>query len=252
MHELPAASTPPAHVLDTTGKLLTLGPVREIAPIWSTALPELLSVTVLMLLVVPIVWLPNASVLGVTDTAAAGPTPVPESVTILVGRLEALLMMRRTAERAPPAVGVNVMKFTHESPAIMRAPEQLVLTEKSPGFAPANSRPEMISGADPMLLMTLVNVVLTPLLCVPKSNVDGETLIRGTARAPRPLSGTVCGLAGSLVSMLRTPRLVNSDSGLKATEMAQLNPGSNLVPVQLLPARMKSSALSPPTAIPVT
>ena len=50
--------------------------------------------------------------------------------------------------------------------------------------------------------------LVTPFDTVPKSSELGETLICGCGTAPLPLSGTVCGLAGSLVSMVRTPMLV--------------------------------------------
>src|SRR5439155_17743603 len=100
--------------------------------------------------------MPNASVVGLTEAAGDGPTPVPVKLTKLVGKLAALLTMRSMAERLPPAAGVNVIVFTQESPGAMATPRQLALTAKSFEFAPANVSEETINGAVPVFAITVV------------------------------------------------------------------------------------------------
>jgi hypothetical protein len=83
-------------------------PVVEMPEMLREALPELVSVSGWLALVVPGVWVANVKLVGERVETGAVATPVPKSATAW-GLPEALSETERTAERAPLALGVNVM-----------------------------------------------------------------------------------------------------------------------------------------------
>ena len=105
----PAATTASqAFVPVLMAKSAGLAPAMLTPLIFSAALPVLERVTASVPLVVPIVWLVNATGLGVSDAAgAAAAVPVPVRVAVC-GELAALSATESVAEKLVAEAGVKV------------------------------------------------------------------------------------------------------------------------------------------------
>jgi hypothetical protein len=86
-----------------------------------------------------------------------GKVPVPESARVC-GLPAALSTIETLAERVPVAVGWNFRLIVQLAPAARTLGEtgQLVVSMKSPGFAPANPSAEMVKGPVPVLVRVTV------------------------------------------------------------------------------------------------
>lgn len=82
-----------------------------------------------------------------------GNVPVPERL-MDCGLPEALSVMDTEAAREPAAVGLKVMLIEQFAAAakVLGESGQVVVSVKSPGFAPARPKVEMVSGPVPVLV----------------------------------------------------------------------------------------------------
>jgi hypothetical protein len=109
-----AASVPP-QVLPLVENWPASAPMSEMLEIVSVAVPGFESVTAWLPLDVPVVWFPNAMLVGETEASGATPVPVSESSPFTRPKIF------RLADRAPAAVGVNV-RFTVQEPLTAMVP----------------------------------------------------------------------------------------------------------------------------------
>src|SRR4030095_4840801 len=163
-------------------------PVAAIELMLSAALPEFVSVIPLAALVVPTVWLPNARLVGFSETAAAGAaTPLPESGTPC-GLPTALDGIESVAERAFSAAGVKVTLIAQLAPGASVDPLQL-LDAKSAALAPVFVIVPSTRFAVPVLLIdTVFGALGVPRVWLPKAIVVADKPAAGAAAAaPVPL-----------------------------------------------------------------
>jgi len=147
--EDPAASVAP-HVPDCPKCVLA-----TIDEMLKTADPELLTVTVCAVLVVPRVTEPKESELGATPATGAIPVPVSATICVLPGTPPLLSVTVKDPEAAPAATGENVTLITQEDPAASVAPH----VPDWPKCALATID-AMFRTADPELLRVTVCVAL--------------------------------------------------------------------------------------------
>ena len=164
--QVPAAATVPEQLF-VVAKSVAFVPLITTLAIVSGPLPELLSVNVWALLVLPTFWSVKVSPVGVRD-AVGEPVPVPLSETVCVApvTLPALSVMVSVPLRAPEAAGVKPTVMVQVEPATSVAP-QLFVSEKSPELAlPPMVMLAIVSGPVPELVMvTLCAVAATPPQC---------------------------------------------------------------------------------------
>ena len=104
---------------------------------------------------------PALTVAEVEDPAAAATeksSPVPDSAT-LCGLPAALSVMLKAADRAPPAVGLNVTLIVQLAPALRELP-QLSVCAKSFVSLPVIAMPLMVSAALPVFFKLTVCTLL--------------------------------------------------------------------------------------------
>ena len=101
-------------------------PLAVMLAMVSAALPVVLSVTVCAALVLPTLRVVKVSVVGLSDTAGAVATPVPETPT-LCGLPAASLVMTTLPLRAPDVVGVKVTLIVQVAAGARVAPQVVVL-----------------------------------------------------------------------------------------------------------------------------
>ena len=136
-------------------KSAALGPLIGIDDKVTAAAELFFSVTALTALVLPTPWFPNARLTGVT---ARGSRPVPVMAAVC-GLPAELSVIVTEAERAPPAVGVNVMVMEQLPDAGTLVP-QLFVCPKSPEFAPVTVMPEIDRTPNPGLDSVMVLAAL--------------------------------------------------------------------------------------------
>jgi hypothetical protein len=134
----------------------------------SVALPVLLTVTVWAVLVVPTDCAAKVRLEEVRLTT--GPDPVPDK-PIACGLPTALSAILIAAERLPTAAGVNVTVTVQSTPAV-NVPGQVLVSEKSPGFAPVTLMPEISR----LVFPVLVSVTDCEALVVPTDWVVNERM----------------------------------------------------------------------------
>lgn len=115
------------------------------------------SVTVLGVLMVPTAWFPKAKVVADRVTWA---TPVPDRETVC-GLFTALSVSVNVAERAPEALGVNVMLIVQDLFRPREPPQVVADWAKSPAFVPLMVMDEIVTTA-PVLFVTVT--FLAPLV----------------------------------------------------------------------------------------
>jgi len=166
---------------------------------FSVSVPVFVSVTVNAALVVPFLWLPNASGFGAAD--ACGSVPVPLSVTVCVELAipPESSVMATLAACAPVAVGVNFtpnLQLPAGATGVAAVSEQAVPELGAPskncvGFVPPNAMLAMLSVAVPVLVtVTSVPPLLVPFRWFPNGMLSGATLAFDTV--PVPFSATDC------------------------------------------------------------
>ena len=143
-----AASVLP-QVLADSAKSEALAPVTPRLAMFKVAFPVLFKMTAKGALVVVTGWFPKAKLLGERPATAAALVPVP--VRLMICWLSLALSATITeAVRVPAELGVNVTVMAQLLPAATEA-LQVVVSEKSPGLAPAKAILEMLSPALPVL-----------------------------------------------------------------------------------------------------
>ena len=127
----------------------------------SDAVPLFVRVTARAPLVVPTVWLPKLTLVGLSVTAGAETTPVPLSVTVC-GLPVALSVMLTLALRAPDAAGVKVTLMAQFAPAasVLGLSGQAEVVAKSAAFVPPDAMLVMVSGAVPLFVSVTVFAAL--------------------------------------------------------------------------------------------
>lgn len=151
MVQLLFPATEPPQVLDCA-KSPEFAPVTAMLPIAKLVFPVLFKVIVWPALVVPTFWLTKVRAEAVS--AATGALPVPVRV-MACGLPEALSVMLTDAERLPEAVGVKVTLIEQLPPAATGLP-QVLLSAKSPEFAPVTPTVLMFSVVLPLLLTVTI------------------------------------------------------------------------------------------------
>jgi hypothetical protein len=123
--------------------------------------------------------------------------PVPLS-PIDCGLPVALSVIEIEAVRAPPAVGVKVADTEQFAPAASvagLAGQVFADMAKSPGLAPASTKPAKLIGLLPVfVIVTLCAALVVPLFRVAKVRLVELKLRVKVGACPVPLSATLCGL----------------------------------------------------------
>jgi hypothetical protein len=112
----------------------------------------LVSVTACGAVVVPTATLPKLREDGFSVTVGGTPTPVRLTVC---GLFAALSVRTSDAVRVPPVVGAKVTLIVQVAEAAT-VPRQLVVCEKSLGFAPPTGTLVTVSGPGPLLVSVTV------------------------------------------------------------------------------------------------
>jgi hypothetical protein len=146
-------ATPPLQLFVTL-KSVALAPVAEMLEIVTAPEPVFVMVAVWAALVVFTVWLANVSAVGATVIVVVAAAPVPLRAT-LCGLPAALSVIVTAAERAPEAVGLKVT-LTAQFDETLTLPLQLFVTLKSPAFVPVAAMLEIVTAAEPVLLIVTV------------------------------------------------------------------------------------------------
>jgi hypothetical protein len=205
----------------------------EMAMPVSPAVPVFLTVMVCAALLVPCVWLPKSSEVGVSVTIGArGAVPVPVSATVC-GEPLALSATESVAAKLAVEAGVKEIEMVQLEPAASELP-QLLVWLKSLGFAPPIVIPEIDSVALPVFLSVAVCAVAVVPVTAEKLSDDGESEAAGAAGfVPVPLNVTVWGepLASSATESVAVK--LAAEAGVKLTEIVQLEPAASELP-QLL------------------
>ena len=184
-------------------------------------LPVLVMVIASGLLVVPWIWLPNASDVGFTP--GSGLVPLPLRGTLL-GLPVALSKMFNVAERAPLAAGLKVTPIwalVFGATVMGSAAEKA----KSPGLVPDNVKLLMTRFALPVFCTVRVAAGLVAFTAwSPKLMLDGLTLAAGLGDTPVPDRVMKCGLVALLSLMIIVAERGPGPAGVKVTLMVAVPP----------------------------
>jgi len=231
--------------LSLSAKSPGLAPVTDIPLIDSGAAPELVSVTVWAVLVLPSNWEPKARLVGDSDTPGA--VPVPDSGA-LCGLSPALSLTCTLAVREPAAAGAKVTLMVQFAPAA-RLDGHVLVWAKSPLLAPAIAMLPTDSDALPVLVSRIDRAELvSPTCCDPNATLVGDRVTAGACATPLPDSDTFWGLLAALsatwMAAVRPPAAV----GANVAEIVQLPLTASVAGAigQLL-ASAKSPAFAPVT-----
>jgi len=222
-----------------------LVPATEIPVIVSAAVPGFDSVTVCDGVVTPTAPVKVSDVGARTACGVGAAVPVPVSVAVC-GEPAALSATLIVAVNVVAEAGVNVTEMVQFALAASVVP-QLLVWEKSLGFAPAIEMPVIVNAAFPGFDSVIVcAAVVVPVVLVKVSAVGART---ACAAVPVPVSVAVCGelVALSATEMLaeRAPAL----PGVNVTEIVQLAPAASELPQLFVCAKLL--ALVPVTVMPV-
>jgi hypothetical protein len=154
----------------------------------------------------------------------------------------------KIAARVPVAVGPKTM-FTLQLAAVARvAPQVLLKIAKSPGFAPLKLKPLMLMAAPlPLVRVTVFCPLLFPMATAAQLRLEGDTE-PALVDDPEPERATVCGLLVAESTKVRFAVRAPAAPGLKTMLTAHVADTAREVP-QVLPARRKSDASAPATAM---
>jgi hypothetical protein len=156
--------------------------------------------------------------------------PVPVSATVC-GLPAALSATLTFAVRVPEAVGVNVTLMEQDAPAATDPPQVLV-SEKSPAFAPVMLTLVTVNVAVPLLVrVTTKGALDVPTVWLANARLAGVNTT--LAAMPVPVSGTVCGLVLPLSVMVSVPGKTPVVVGVKVTPIVHVAAEFTAVP-QLL------------------
>jgi hypothetical protein len=223
------------------------------AVMFRLAFPVFVTVTTCTVLVVVTSSPPAATVEGATLATGAAATAVPVMPSVC-GLPAALSVIDRVADRAPAALGVNVMLITHVAFGATAAPFVQVVPAamaKSAALVPEIAAAAvMFRLALPVFLTVTACAALVVLtVWLVKATAAGVTVATGAA-APVPVRVNVCGLPAALSAMLSAADRDPAALGVKVMLMTQAAVGATAAPfVHVVPAATaKSAALVPEIA----
>jgi hypothetical protein len=223
------------------------------AVMFRLAFPVFVTVTTCTVLVVVTSSPPAATVEGATLATGAAATAVPVRPSVC-GLPAALSVIDRVADRAPAALGVNVMLITHVAFGATAAPFVQVVPAamaKSAALVPEIAAAAvMFRLALPVFLTVTACAALVVLtVWLVKATAAGVTVATGAA-APVPVRVNVCGLPAALSAMLSAADRDPAALGVKVMLMTHAAVGATAAPfVQVVPdATAKSAALVPEIA----
>jgi hypothetical protein len=249
IEHIPPAEILPLQVLAETMKSLALAPVMAAALTVNGAVPELVTVTICVAVVVPTFVAANVSDIGDSVTpGSAAATPVPVSV-IIRGLSAALSVRVMVAARALVAVAVKVAEIVQVEFAAKLLPQVLV-EAKSPGLVPARTMLVMVNGPVPELV-TVTNCAAeaTPTVPFPSARVFADSVSVGTA-TPVPVKAISCEVLPVPLSLtFRLAVFVPADVGLKRTAMVQEAAAARLAPHVVPVLSMAKSPASLPAMV---
>jgi len=146
------------------------------------------------------------------------------------------------AVRSPVACGVNVNVIVQVAFGRIDSPH-VVVSEKSPGFAPMNKWSLNTTVKESTLVRFTVNVPVLPMATVPKSKLEAGSK---SSADPVPVRGTDWGLLATLSEMVSAAVRAPSAVGVKVTVRVQVAPGA--IPDLQVVVSVKS-CLSPPVIL---
>lgn len=155
------------------------GPASAMLEKCNVPVPEFVTVNPCEALVPPTIADGNVKLPGTSVTAGVGFNPSPLSATEC-GLPAELSAMFRDAERAPAACGANVILNVQLAPGLSVA-GQLLVCEKSAGFAPAIETVPTVSVANPVFVSVMGNDALCPRSTPLNAKVLGEKVAAGPA-----------------------------------------------------------------------
>jgi len=147
--------------------------------------------------------------------------PDPDTL-ILVGELEALLVMVMVPERAPAVFGVKTTLKEVDWPAARDSGAVMPEVEKGP---PETLTWEMETAELPVLVKVTVCVALLPVFTVAKLRELGEAERVRTGEVPVPERETLSGEVGSLLVSKRLAEKLLAEEGVKPTVKEEEAPG---------------------------
>jgi len=240
--QFPPATTEAPQVSAVSAKSPEFVPPIARLVMLNTALPVLLKERVCREPTVSMGKVPKLRLPG--ERTATGLAPVPERVTVC-GLPPALSATFTAAVNDPMAAGVKVTLILHAAPAATLDP-QLLVCEKSLGFAPARARLLMLKASLPVLVRVAVRVPLVVLTgWLPNERLLGERLT--VATTPVPERGRDWGLPAALSVNVSAAASDPLTAGVKVTLILHAAPAATLDP-QLL-ACEKSLGFEPVMAI---
>ena len=139
------------------------------------------------------------------------------------GLLKSLFETLIDPDRAPFAVGVNVMLTVQLAFGASEA-GQLLVDAKSP--LGVNVPITSVSVAEALLSRTVIGLLVVPTAWPANVNLLGANLIV----CPIPCMSTVCGLPASLENTMRSPYRMPEVAGTKLTVILQVAPAATPVP----------------------
>jgi hypothetical protein len=182
----------------------------------------------------------------VLRAAAAVPVPLTGSDCGPDGALSATV---KVALRVPDAAGENVTETVHDAPAasVLGLNGHVVVSAKSPAFAPLTATLEIANAADPeFVTVTDWAELVEPTSCEPKLKLVGDRPASGVDVVPVPLRVTFCGLPVASSAIVKLALRAPATEGENVTEMEHDAPAASVFGVSgHVVAREKSPAFAP-------
>lgn len=165
--------------------LIVTGPVPLLVSVAGCCVPELPTAT-------------DAQIMDEGSAVTEGPglTPVPDKEAESGVEL-LLVVMEKTAERTPAAVGEKTTDAVHEEEAARVDWQVVDATEKSPGFVPEIDAAERLTGPGVLFDIAIdCGPAVAPMLAFPNERPVGDMVTDPEgAIMPVPETATCCGLS---------------------------------------------------------
>jgi len=218
------------------------------AVMFRLAFPVFVTVTTCTVLVVVTSSPPAATVEGATLATGAAATAVPVMPSVC-GLPAALSVIDRVADRAPAALGVNVMLITHVAFGATAAPFVQVVPAamaKSAALVPEIAAAAvMFRLALPVFLTVTACAALVVLtVWLVNTRAEGATVATGAVATPVPVRPIVCGLPVALFAIVSVADRAPEALGVNVMLIMQLPLGATgLLVVQVVPLATTNSVL---------
>jgi hypothetical protein len=243
--QVPLTAKDPPQVV-VSEKSPALVPVTPTLLMVKLAAPVFLTVMLVGELEVPTVCPAKLRLAG--ENVICPEMPVPLRATVC-GLVAALSVTVKVADSDDVVDGVNVMPSVQLLPAVKEAPQVLLLTAKSPEFAPPKVTLVKVRVALPEFVMsTDCALLVVPWTWLPKLRLEGDRLAVGPTPVPVRVAVWVVPVTLLLLSVtVSTPLRVPDADGVKVMVMVQLLVAAT-EPPQLFDCA-KSPEFAPDTAI---